>query len=324
MLNFKLTEHQLKLKTTWAIARESSEQKLNFVVKVGDQNNHGMGECAISPRYGQTPELIRHQFEKFASQKISFNDLKDLAQLDDLELAKPLRFAIESALIHLWSKEAKKKTWQFLNLDRPSSIQSSFSIPIMDITEVRPYLMNNPYPIYKLKIGGGQSLNLIKEVLSHSNSLLRLDANEGFVKVDELLAMLKEIDLSRVEFIEQPFHSDNKKAYQELYPIAPCPIMADEAFIDEKDLDFIEKSFHMVNIKLMKTGSYLKTIDLAKKLQSMNKKLMIGCMIETSLGINSAMNLASLFDYYDLDGSLLIKNDPFSFIQNDKGKLSFT
>ena len=124
-----------------------------------------------------------------------------------------------------------------------------------------------------------------------------------------------------IEFIEQPFPASMKEEYKELKKIINHELMADESIEDVADFSELSLMFHSINIKLMKTGSYFKARDLMKEAKKYQMKCMVGCMIETSLGISSAMNLASFGDYFDLDGSLLLKNDPYSMIKEENGNI---
>lgn len=321
MTSFELIEHKLLLKTTWSISRESSEFKINFIVKAKMGSHFGLGECAISARYNQTHDKIRSEFKKFVDAKLSIDSPVDLVKLNGLNLSSALRFAIESSLVHLWSAQKKESVSHFLGLKEVDSITTSYSIPIMELNKIAKYLEENPFACYKLKVGKENGKELLNAVLKHSTSQVRVDANEAFDSVTELMDVFDNVDMTRVEFVEQPFASENLNAYKELFKINPFKVMADEAFIDERDYGVVRDHFHMVNLKLMKVGSYYKTIELARELKKMGLELMIGCMIETSVGIRSALNIASLFDVFDLDGSLLLKSDPYDFIKSDQDKI---
>jgi L-alanine-DL-glutamate epimerase-like enolase superfamily enzyme len=103
---------------------------------------------------------------------------------------------------------------------------------------------------------------------------------------------------------------------------APFPLFADESITAEADFSVLKKMFDGVNVKLMKAGGYLNGIRLLREAKKQNMQTMIGCMVETTLGISSAMNLCSLADYVDLDSFLLVKNEPFKLVEEHGGKLS--
>ncbi len=125
-----------------------------------------------------------------------------------------------------------------------------------------------------------------------------------------------------MQFIEQPFAANMVDEYMALKPQSAFEIMGDESIEQNVDFESLAKQFHSINVKLMKAGGYSKAIDLLTGARAHGLKTMLGCMIETSLGISSAIHLSSLADYFDLDGSLLIKKDPFNLITESSGSIS--
>jgi L-alanine-DL-glutamate epimerase-like enolase superfamily enzyme len=164
---------------------------------------------------------------------------------------------------------------------------------------------------------------LVLEVAKHFKGKLRIDGNEAWSDLPSYLAFEKVLreNKIKVEFIEQPFKASDVKLYKELFPVSHYPLMADESITESADFEDLKSMFHMINIKLMKTGSFFKAIDFLKAAREQGMQTMLGCMIETSLGISQAMALASLADFFDLDGCLLIKEDPFSLVELREGKL---
>jgi L-alanine-DL-glutamate epimerase-like enolase superfamily enzyme len=127
-----------------------------------------------------------------------------------------------------------------------------------------------------------------------------------------------------VEFIEQPFPALNLEETKKLRSISPLPLVADENSVTSSDLNALREVFDGINIKLMKCGSLdeaLKMIQLAKELDF---KIMLGCMVESSVGITAAAHLSSQCDYVDLDGNLLIKDDPYNGVKIESGRLKLS
>jgi L-Ala-D/L-Glu epimerase len=148
-----------------------------------------------------------------------------------------------------------------------------------------------------------------------------LDGNESWQQEDELLNFLHQLDKKRVLFVEQPMPAAAAAAYAHVKPLSPLPIIADESVTDDVDFELLREQFHGVNIKLMKAGGYLNAVRLLKEIRKHGMLAMLGCMVETSLGIWSAMQLSSAFDFVDLDGSLIIENEPFGLIKEEQGLL---
>ena len=125
-----------------------------------------------------------------------------------------------------------------------------------------------------------------------------------------------------IQFVEQPMPASMKDEYIYLRKKSPIEIIADESVETVADFNELSKMFHGINVKLMKASGYGNAIDLLKSAKSYKMKTMIGCMIESSLAIYSALNITSLVDYIDLDGSLLVANEPFGLITESDGLLS--
>ena len=154
-------------------------------------------------------------------------------------------------------------------------------------------------------------MEFLEEIKKHTNKKLRIDANEGFDSLSEFLRFEEAIKDFNIEFIEQPFPVHFKQEYKELKKQSIFEIIADESVEDDFHPEELCEMFHGVNIKLMKAGGLLRAKELLEKAKSYGLKTMIGCMIESSLGISEALYLAHLADYLDLDGHLLISNDPY-------------
>ncbi len=327
-LNWNLTEIELALKFVWKIARGSSTSKTNFVVTISDElGNSSKGEIAFNIRYGESQESTKNQFEKLVGDLNLVKDLKDLENILAKEkINSSLRFGIESAYIHLLAKRESKSVCEILNYSTPSgSIKTSFSIPIIEIKEMANFIKQydlHRFHSIKLKIDRENALDKIAELLKHYHGLIRIDANEAFCDPEEIVRIFEKIDIQRVEFLEQPMAPNLKAEYRFLKENLDLLLIADESLTSNHvDPAFCEL-FHGINVKLMKSGGYIKAIQQLKSADKLCLKKMLGCMVESSLGISSAYNLSRSVDFFDLDGALLIKNDPFNLVRERQGELS--
>jgi L-alanine-DL-glutamate epimerase-like enolase superfamily enzyme len=153
-----------------------------------------------------------------------------------------------------------------------------------------------------------------------------VDANEGWKTKEDALRMLEWLVTTdkKIQFIEQPMPRDTGDAdLKWLKERSPLPIFADEACHTVKDIPRCAECFHGVNVKLVKTGGVSMAKETLEAARKAGLKTQIGCMIETSVLISAAAHLAELADYLDLDGNLLITNDPFAGVTAEKGILSF-
>jgi L-alanine-DL-glutamate epimerase-like enolase superfamily enzyme len=154
---------------------------------------------------------------------------------------------------------------------------------------------------------------------------LRLDANEGWTTREEALERLEWLAKdSNIQFVEQPMSSStNPKDLAWLKERSPLPLFGDESYHEAKDAARCADCFHGVNVKLAKTGGISGGFDALSTARKAGLKTMIGCMIETSVLISAAAHLAELCDYLDIDGNVLIKDDPYLGVTSENGVLSF-
>jgi len=330
MLTWSLEKIELPLKFTWKISRNSSDRKVNYLVRVKSSDIEGVGEVAFNSRYGESEEQIQKCFEKFLEggpKRLS--SVEDLALiLKPLNLPSSLRFGIESAFVHYLAYLAGKPVTELIGVNTINQVNTSFSLPIMPIGEMGSFINEHHLERFcalKIKISEEESVERIKELHRHFKGNLRIDANEAFSNPDDVLKFQEKIghDLP-VEFLEQPMPANMHEEYAYMKDLSAMDIMADESITDGDVTSFHADRFHAVNIKLMKSGSYFKAVKQIREARELGLKVMVGCMIETSLGITSAMNISYGVDYCDLDGSLIIKNDPYNYLIEEKGKLFFS
>ena len=326
MLRWSIEKIILELKYTWKISRNASDEKVNLIVKVTDDQFIGKGEAAPNVRYNESADELVKQFDFFLSLKPEV--IGSIAQLDDylnrFEISNALKFAIESAYVHYKCSLEQKSISEVLQIQKPVTIGTSYSIPIMEIGKMKDFYLQNKldrFPFIKIKIDAESGTDAIDFVTRFCSQPLMVDANEAFADVDACICFLEKIKKNKIEFIEQPMPSAmiDESIYLKKY--SPFRLFGDESIITEADFSLLKKMFDGVNIKLMKAGGYFNGIHLLKEARKQKMQTMIGCMVETSLGISSAMNLCSLTDYADLDSFLLVKNEPFSLVNEKEGNL---
>lgn len=312
----------LDLKVKWKISRNESVSKDNFFVKLEDNGLVGLGEIAPNVRYGETPEKIKQEFEFLPEFK---TPEEILSFLEDCELLHALKCSLDTAAVDLISKRDNKKIWEVLDVAAPIEVGTSISVPIMEEQLLEKYLEGvKRFPYVKIKVNEENAISFTKKIASLIHRPLRIDANEGFSSVESFLAFVDSVKELNIQFMEQPFPADKKEFYMAVKGKCSFEVMADESIEDDADFEELSKQFDSINIKLMKTGGYHRAIELIKKARIYGMKVMLGCMVESSLGISAALRLSSLADYFDLDGSLLISNDPFEFLKEKEGQLALS
>jgi L-alanine-DL-glutamate epimerase-like enolase superfamily enzyme len=300
-------------------------------IELTDKNGvSGLGEAAPSLRYDETVDSVLAFFERLNPYHLSFDDLE--GSLHYLNLVSPRNFcakgAVNLALLDGAAKLADQPLNRFLGLGFTEGKHlTSFSIGIAPPEEVRRKVLEAAdYPVLKVKLGGPDDRALWRAVREAApDKTIRVDANEGWKTRETALENLEWLAADgRVEFVEQPLPAATpREDLVWLKARSPLPLMADESYIYAGDLDRATEGFHAVNVKLVKAGGITAAQAALRAARDAGLKTMLGCMIESSLLISAAAHLAELTDYLDLDGNLLITNDPYRGVSCRRGLLSF-
>jgi glutamate racemase len=322
-------KRKLPLRVNWSISRGSLAEKENGFVLFKDDGLEGRGEVAFLTHGSTSIDDIEEAFLKFKEEAPSYiNGLDDLtALLSSMELPSALRFAIESSYVHYLSQVMDSTKQRVLGVREVSKIQTSFSIPLMPSENVEGYIKNNSLSRFhslKIKVADFDDYKFVLRVCDLFSGKIRIDGNECFSEAKEVLAFLEPLSHIPLEFVEQPLASSKHEEAIRLRERSKVMLMADESVQDGPIIDDFQKMFHGVNIKLMKAGGYIKAMNQLREARALGLKTMLGCMVETSVGISSAMNIAHGVDFFDLDGFLLLKEDPFKLVYEDKGTLYYS
>lgn len=329
MLKWEIMPVRLELKYTWKISRNTSTHKVNFIIGCNYRNWKGIGETAPNVRYGETSEVINAEFSRFLSAGgANVSDLHELTQLlNSLKLKNALRFGIESAYIHMLCHAEKTSITDFLGIKAVKNVSTSYTMPILDISEVKPFYEANRldrFKIVKLKTNAETGTELLRHFSAFSNQPVIIDPNEAYTNADDLLRFMHEIKDYNVALIEQPMPATCTDDYKAAKKMALFPLMADESICDGADFELLTQQFDYVNMKLMKAGGYLNGLHILQTARKHQMKTMIGCMVETSIGISSAFHLCDGIDYADLDGFMIVKDEPYKLLHEENGDISLS
>lgn len=317
--------YDLQLKHTFTIARGSRDVDTVVLVELEHDGITGYGEAAPSTRYNETPESVIEFIKNIDTGKIADpfqieRNVQYLASLSSKDSAA--RAAIDIAMYDWVGKAMGQPLYKIWGLSPDDTPKTSFTIGI-DTPDVLVKKIRDAeqYPLLKIKLGGDNDEEIMKTIRSVTDKVLRVDANEGW-KIREI-ALEKVLWLQRegVEFIEQPMPADQLIDTAWLREHASVPVIADENVVSMFDVPKLRGAFDGINIKLMKCGGLNAALKMIYTAKSMKMKVMLGCMVESSVAISAAAQLAPLLDYADLDGNLLIKNDPFKGVTVKEGKL---
>jgi L-Ala-D/L-Glu epimerase len=290
---------------SFTISRGSKTAADVVVVTLTDGTHTGRGECVPYPRYEETVPQVLAALEE-ARPAIE----RGFTHHDIAALVKPhaARNALDCALWDLRAKQTGRPAWSLAGLPEPKPAITAYTLSL-DTPEAmgKAAALASPRPLLKLKLGRDGDVDRLKHIRANApQSRLIVDANEGWTP-DNLGPMLKACADAGVELVEQPLPAGNDEALRHI-PRA-VTVCADESAHDREGLDQLIGKYDAINIKLDKTGGLTEAIALVRVAQARDLKIMIGCMLATSLAMAPAFLLSSMADFIDLDGPLLLKQD---------------
>lgn len=293
-----------------------------IIVRLEHDGTAGFGEAAPTAFYGQSLESVEATVERIANTadllgENPFHAVPIMDRLVDAFDDQRATIAAVDAAIHDWiGRRLGLPVWQLLGLDISTTPPTSMTIGIDEPALVaRKVDEANAFDVLKIKVGTDRDHELLSVVRERApKKRIRLDANGAWTP-ETALERINALTQFHPEMIEQPIAPNQPDALREIHQSSPIPIFADEDCQRPADIPRLAGCVTGVNIKLAKCGGIreaLRMIDLAR---AFDLKVMLGCMVETSLGISAAAQCASLVDLVDLDGHLLIADEPFDALR---------
>ena len=324
-MRISLARTRLELKSTFRIARSADEFRESVIVRLEEGGAlEGFGEAAASPRYGQSAESAER-----ALASLDGTILEPAGYIEDsldraaglLKGERAALAAVDIALHDLLGKRLGAPLYALLGLDPRKTPVTSYTIGI-DTPEIIAEKVREAegFPVLKIKMGLENDCEIMETVRALTSRPVRIDANEGWTR-DEALEKMRWLETQNVELVEQPLPAADLDGVRRLAGRTSLPIFADESVHVAGDVPKLAGAFHGINIKLMKCGGIREALRMIYTARACGMKIMLGCMIESSIGITAAAHLSPLADYADLDGNLLIRNDPASGVTVLSGKL---
>jgi L-alanine-DL-glutamate epimerase-like enolase superfamily enzyme len=314
--SFWAWEMQLTLRHPWTTARDTSHVKRNLVVAVERDGLVGMGEAPPLKRYDETPEGCWDAAKALAEACLDmpvWGYREFLVRRERVKDYMAAKAAVDAALLDWHGKKANLPWHALLGLAGAPLPMSSFSIGIDTPDAVAAKVTEaEAYPILKVKLGGEHDRAIMTAIRNLTRKPIRVDANEGWQNPHDALTMMRFLEDLDVELVEQPMPAHLIEEMRWLRDKTPLPLIADESTYAVRDFTRLKGAFDGVNIKLSKTGGPQAAYGQILQAKALGLKVMIGCMIESSLGITTAAQLGGLADYLDLDGHLLVADDPFA------------
>lgn len=312
ILSLRWERLTLVLRHPFRLSYGVSETRQTYWLRLGE--DQGWGEATLPPYYG----VDLTTFEAFWEQRAR-GDLNPPRSLEDLPAwvgesgPAPARCALEMAALDYLARQAGQPLYRWLGLSAPPVLPTSVTIAI-DTPDAMAEMARRmqSYPVLKLKLGGAEDLERLEAVrAARPEAEIRVDANAGW-SLEEAKAYLPRLEALRVSIIEQPLPRTALAEMGQLQQMTAIPIVADESLQTYTDVERLAAvGVGGINVKLMKTGGFLAALRIIRRARDLGMRVLLGCMIETSLGTTAMAHLAALADWLDLDAPLLIANDPF-------------
>ncbi len=316
----------LILKHPFTISKGTRDSQPSLIIELQQDGYSGYGEAPAIFYYGVTVQELADEAmlirDALAGKKLSSPELfwDWLAQKN---IHPFLLSALDEAAYDLYGKMHQIPTWKYIGGKNEQLPITNYTIGLSSPEQLLLKIQNNPWPAYKIKLGPEKAIETIELIRKHTQADLRVDANAAWT-VEQTLSLAPKLKNLGVSFIEQPLAVEDIAGMQQLFAESVLPIFADESCQTEEDIAKAKGLFHGVNIKLPKCGGITPARRMIKEARQLGLQVMVGCMVESSIGISAIAQLLPFLDIADLDGALLLKSDPGEGVKIVDGVVSFS
>ena len=321
MITLRHYRQELELTHTFRLARGASDVRQTLVLELEEEGLMGLGEAAPIDRYDQDCASAARAAEAMAQHLTSPLAYDSAASSVAVPGEVAAEAAMDMAVCDLAGKKLGVPLYELMGIDPRQAPVTSFTIG-MDTPEVMEAKVREAgeYEVLKIKMGSDEDRQILEAVRGVTDRPLRVDANEGWT-LEGAQSRLEWLESMGVELVEQPLPAGQLEEMRELRRLSPLPLFADESVYRAADIPRLAGAFDGINIKLMKCGGLGEARRMIAVARAHGMQVMLGCMVESSLAITAAAHLSPLVDFADLDGNLLIDNDPFVGVTVKSGRL---
>ena len=320
-----MTTKELALAEAFGIARGSRTNQVVVQVELEHEGVIGCGEASAVYYRGETVDAVVEFLGTTAPPLVSDDPfaLEDIEErLEDVDGLSGGKAALDAAL-HDWiGKRLGVPLWRLLGLS-PRAPHTSFTIGIDTIEGTRDRVRRaREFRALKVKVGGAEDLERLEVIRQEAPDVaLRVDANEGWT-LDAARDLMPELIRLGVEFVEQPFPAADTDSFNALKDLHPrLPVIVDEGCQNLADVGPAAAYADGINVKLAKSGGVREAVRMIHAARALGLHVMLGCMVESQLGVAPAAAIASLADWVDLDGHLLLADQPFTGLRFEDGRV---
>ncbi|MBP7949809.1 MAG: dipeptide epimerase [Verrucomicrobiales bacterium] len=327
-MELRLNDLHLPLRHPFRTTHGVISRQHNLLVELRQDGCTGYGEGAASRAYPAFSASAMRESLEAARPQIESAILEDPAAFWEqmFPLLRHNRFAlcaIDQAAHDLWGKLRGKPVWKLWGLTLENLPVSDYTIGLDSIETMVAKLQEFPgWPVYKIKLGTGNDLAIVRELRRHTDAVFRIDANTGWT-AETTIALAPALKDLGVEFLEQPLPADDWEGMQRVHRECVLPVIADESCQVEEDVERCAGFFRGVNIKLIKAGGLTPARRMAATARRLGLNVMAGCMTESTVGISALGQLLPLLDFVDMDGAVLLARDIAFGVHLDRGRAVF-
>jgi L-alanine-DL-glutamate epimerase-like enolase superfamily enzyme len=328
-LTLRACAWQLHFKRPFGISHGTRSHTDTLYVQAGFQGEYGYGEAALPPYLGYDANQLVKGFHRWFPEEMKGGEAirEALVRLNKTEgdLPRPLRCAVDIALHDLFGKLTGRPVRQLLGLPDPGTVPCFYTIGFGEADEI-PGLLKEAaaFSHFKIKLGSDNDRERIETFRANSDAPFCVDANQGWKSVEEALPWMKMLNDLGCLFVEQPLPIAQTEELQQIHQHNILPILLDESVQQMRDLEDLHPYCDGINVKLVKCGGLEPARELIRRAKRLGKRVLIGCMSESTCGAMAAAQLSAWADWTDLDGPVLIDNDPFSGMEIHHSSIRLT
>lgn len=319
-LKLSALSFKLQFRHAFHIAHGNRTSTDTVITLISDSEHTGYGEAALPPYLGYTAEKVCAEIIQF-----SLKDDHPSRLLDSVHasaLSRPAKASLDIALHDLWAKQEKKSLHALLGLPLQPASPCFYTLGISPVNELEEKLAASAgTKVYKIKLGGENDEGFLKEFRKRSQVAFCADANQAWKSAAEASEKIKFLADMGCLFIEQPLPAAHPE-YRKLFTESALPLYLDESIQSEADISANAANCNGINIKLVKCGGIRPALSWINTARTNGLSILSGCMSECSCGAAAALQISGYSDYVDLDGPLLISNDPFKGLTYSEGLVS--
>ena len=327
MLRVQYYSFDLAFEYPFTTHKGSKTSQPSLVVSLGMGNLVGYGEAPAISYYDVTVEKMIESLnaKKGVIERYALIDMNRFWHF--LHHLLPgqnfLIAALDIAAWDLFAKLRRKPIYELLGLKWENIPITDYTLGMGTIDEMVNKMAAQPWPIYKIKVGCADDIDILRALRQNTDAPFRVDANEGWT-FDEAKKLLPELEKLNVRLVEQPLKREETEAMKELKQLSNLPLFADESCRTEDDVKKCAEGFDGINIKLTKCGGITPAVRMIQEARTLGLKVMIGSMNESTIGSAAIANLMPLIDEVDADGPLLLKEDVAGGLKYDNGIISLS